>query len=114
MVSGPIFLRVARWFMLRRLPWSNGSLFRHAHLNQHRHHHYIGTGFMLVPARLQVALILDSLRDQVCSQAARLKMVRQQHDAVWVESLCFQGINAPQNFVLRQINHGDRAIAQAI
>lgn len=43
----------------------------------------------------QVALILDSLSDQICPQAACLKMVRQQHDAVGVEPLRLQGINAP-------------------
>lgn len=94
MVSGPIFSRVVRWITLHRLSWSNGSLFGPAHLNQYRHRH-AGTGSMLISARLRVELIPVSLSGQVCPQAARLKMVRQQHDAVGVEPLRLQGINTP-------------------
>lgn len=39
-------------------------------------------------------------------------MIRQQHDAVGVEPLCFQGVDAPHHLSpLRQVDHCDRSVA---
>jgi hypothetical protein len=43
-------------------------------------------------------------------QASRLKVIRQQHDAVGVETLRLQGIDAAQHFILPQIDHRDGAV----
>ena len=58
-------------------------------------------------------LTAGSLDSQARPQAARLKVIRQQHDAIGIEPLRFQRINAPQHFVLLQVDHRDGPVAHA-
>ncbi len=66
-----------------------------------------------VPRLTLAGLPAGSLDNQARPQAARLKVIRQQHDAVGIEPLRLQGVDAPQDLLLFQIDHRDRPVTHA-
>src|SRR5215831_9297205 len=52
-------------------------------------------------------------RSRTTLVSGRVIPLRQQHNAVWVESLLLQRIDGTDHLTLDQINNGDRAVAHA-